>query len=1154
MADAGLIGGLAQALLDVLDPLRRALASPEAFESILRREGWQPPPVRTYFAAVSDALKLDGNLEGAATAIESLLDGDSTNAEQLAAAVGALVKVISDLRAIAKTTDNLPPPFDSAEFWSAFPADLIADLFLSYLELAKPTMFAPLHLLGILDEEEKDGAGEPGRVAFVQRKVKWDRLVTMVSDPASLARDVYGWGGTFDHDKLLRRLERVLLAFGVPAGRHIPRQSFAAQYYGGAAPPEAVRELRVPLLEDHFSDIGFVRAGLLALPIPPAGSPNAAPVGFFAGPYAYGQAGARIELGGPFALTLKGGLESGGDVGVEVRPDAVAAHLGSSGTDLDVEAALVMEPQTPFVLIGSEDSSRLQLGKSSLALSVAGPVASPELQLKLHFDSLSLVFDPSGGGGFLTELFGSDLKKAEASGELVWSSKSGLHFSGQADLKLAFPVQIPFGPITIQQVGVEIAAGGQGVALIVTVTGGADIGPIHAVASDVGVKLSLTPVTAPARGTFGDLDLSFGFKPPSGVGLGVDSAGVSGGGFLKHDEAKQEYSGMLQLQFADLALQAFGLITTQVAGGAGYSLLALVDAEFPPIALGWGFTLNGVGGLVAVHRTASVDALRAALKADQLSYILFPKNAITNAPQILSQLDVLFPAAPGRFLFGPMALIGWGTPTVLTAAIAVVLELPEPVRILLLARVAVRAPSESNPLVRINMDALGVLDLGNSELSFDATLCDSRLLNFTLSGDMALRARWSGQREFLLAIGGFHPRFTPPVGFPTLQRMAIDMPSGMVAKLRLAAYLALTSNTVQFGADLDVFIGVSEFGLSGHLGFDALLQLDPFYFESDISGKVALTAGGDDLMSVSLDAMLSGPAPWNIAGNFKVHIVFFDVHKSFSHSWGDDAPPQSVVAVDVGQLLGATLADPRSWDARLPDGVPALVALRAIDDPTAVLAHPLALPEVHERIVPLDLDITRFGQAAPAGATRFAITDWRLGGAAPPREAVQDDFAPAQFFDLSDDEKLARPSFERHDAGVKMRGGLVASGPAVTKTIAYETFFVDEPGGALRTDPGTPVRPLLLADALTTLGGGSAGRAPVARASYRRYTAPGNPIRVAEPRFVVVDGGNLAPVGIGPASGGTYSDVQALLAAEASRAPDRRAAIEIVATHEMVAS
>ena len=127
------------------------------------------------------------------------------------------------------------------------------------------------------------------------------------------------------------------------------------------------------------------------------------------------------------------------------------------------------------------------------------------------------------------------------------------------------------------------------------------------------------------------------------------------------------------------------------------------------------------------------------------------------------------------------------------------------------------------------------------------------------------------------------------------------------------------------------------------------------------SGTVALKASGDDLMSVSLDATLTGPAPFNISGNFKIHILFFDVHTSFSHSWGQEAPAIAATLVDVGQLLSATFADPRSWDARLPSGVSALVAVRQIEDSTVVLAHPLALPEVHERIVPLRLDITRFG-------------------------------------------------------------------------------------------------------------------------------------------------------------------------------------------------
>ncbi|MGB7759982.1 MAG: DUF6603 domain-containing protein, partial [Bryobacteraceae bacterium] len=798
MADGGFFGGLAQALLDVLAPLRSALASPAAFEGFLRREGWQPPPVQTYFTAVSDAFKLSGDLESAAAAIETLLDGDPTNATALASAIDAVVKVISDLRAIAKPGASLPAPFNQDDFWSEFPADLIADLFSSYMELAHPALFAPLHLFGIMDELPNDGGGAPGRIPYTQRQVRWDRLVTLVSDPESLPTDVYGWGGDFDHDKLLRRLERVLLAFGVPAGRHIPRQSLASQYYGAAAPPDTVRELRVPLLEERRSDIGFVRAGLTALPIPPEDSPTGDPVGFFVGPFTYGQASTRIELGGPFALELAGGLETGGDIGLDIRPGKVTPHLTIAGTDIDLKITFALEPQTPFFLVGDEDSSNLQLGASGVSVELTGAVASPELKFTLHFDSLSLTIDPSGADGFVTSAMGTDKKNAQASGDLTWSSVSGLHFSGQAALKLAFPVHTTIGPVTIQSVGIELAAAGSATNLNATVTGAVSIGPIQAVVSDIGVTLAFTAVSAPARGTFGDLDVGFQFKPPSGVGLSIDAAGVSGGGFLKHDDAAHEYQGVLQLEFDNLALQAFGLITTQVAGQSGYSLLALIDADFPPVELGWGFTLNGVGGLLAVNRSASTDALHAALKANTLSSILFPTNAIANAPQILATLDAIFPTAQGRFVFGPMALIGWGTPTMLTAAIAVVIELPEPIRIVLIARLSVRMPSPSQALVRINMDALGILDFSQDSLSLDATLFDSKLIDFTLSGDMALRANWShSQREFLLAIGGFHPQFTPPAGFPALQRITIDMPSGPVAKLRLAAYLALTSNTLQ---------------------------------------------------------------------------------------------------------------------------------------------------------------------------------------------------------------------------------------------------------------------------------------------------------------------------------------------------------------------
>ena len=74
------------------------------------------------------------------------------------------------------------------------------------------------------------------------------------------------------------------------------------------------------------------------------------------------------------------------------------------------------------------------------------------------------------------------------------------------------------------------------------------------------------------------------------------------------------------------------------------------------------------------------------------------------------------------------------------------------------------------------------------------------MLSFTLTGDMAVRIYWGDNANFLLTVGGFHPAFSPPpMGLGTLRRLAIVLFSGN-PDLRAEAYFAVTSNTVQFGA------------------------------------------------------------------------------------------------------------------------------------------------------------------------------------------------------------------------------------------------------------------------------------------------------------------------------------------------------------------
>ena len=279
---------------------------------------------------------------------------------------------------------------------------------------------------------------------------------------------------------------------------------------------------------------------------------------------------------------------------------------------------------------------------------------------------------------------------------------------------------------------------------------------------------------------------------------------------------------------------------------------------------------------------------------------------------------------------------------------------------------------------------------------------------------MALRMSWGAQPAFLLAVGGFHPRFAAPPGFPALERVAVALASGDNPKLRLEAYLALTSNTVQFGARIDVGARAGSFSIGGFLSFDALVTLSPLAFVVDIAAKLAVKAGGHTLLSISLALTLSGPRPWHAHGRASFSILFFDVSFGFDVTIGDAAPAALPNPVDVAPLLLAALADPRAWSrpaARRRGGGHAPRARRRNRDPRAPARRRCRSASASPR---WSARSTASATSVPSGARRFRITLATVGGVRSTLTPLQDRFAPAQFTALSDDaEALRAPPSKR---------------------------------------------------------------------------------------------------------------------------------------------
>jgi hypothetical protein len=149
--------------------------------------------------------------------------------------------------------------------------------------------------------------------------------------------------------------------------------------------------------------------------------------------------------------------------------------------------------------------------------------------------------------------------------------------------------------------------------------------------------------------------------------------------------------------------------------------------------------------------------------------------------------------------------------------------------------------------------------------------------------------------------------------------------------------------------------------------------------------------------------------------------------------------------MDVRALLQAELARRENWTAQLPAAAQAMVTLAPRVGETVALAHPLGRFTFSQRVVPLGLSLERFDTAKVIGPNRFEITSLVVGtDTQPARVPVREHFARGQFVEMSEEDKLSRPSFEEIDAGVEFSSAaFTTSASVITNDMEYETAYLD---------------------------------------------------------------------------------------------------------------
>lgn len=639
--------------------------------------------------------------------------------------------------------------------------------------------------------------------------------------------------------------------------------------------------------------------------------------------------------------------------------------------------------------------------------------------------------------------------------DIRWPSGLSISFGG-AQSEALIPVNGKFGnAVSLDAIKLSFKNNGTAGAEIGVSFSGASItlGPVAASVEGLGIEAILTRPSftngfPQGSANFGIINIDIRFKPPTGLGVSLDTPVFTGGGYLFFDRDKGEYAGAVELSFLNLfAVSAIGIINSKMPDGKpGTSVLFIVSVEFGTgIALGFGFFLSGLGGILGIHRTIQVERLRDGVRSGTIQNILFPKDIIANINKILTDIKEVFPVKRDQFVLGPMAAITWGVPTILRVDLGLVIEFANPVRFGILGVLRVILPDENAALIKIQVAFLGLIDFEKGMLSFDASLFDSKVLTFGLEGDMVLRISWGAKPDFVLSVGGFHPRFSPPahLQIPVMKRLTLKILSGN-PRLTLTCYLAVTSNTVQFGAGIDFYFGVSGFSIVGEFGFDVLFQFSPFWFIADARARLAVKAGGATILSLSLEFSLEGPTPWRAKGTAKFKILFFSVKAKFDTTWGD-RKDTALPDIAVFPLLTAAMEDIQNWRSVLSNSNSPGLRMKGLSEGSELILTPNGSIEISQKVVPLKVEISKFGQFKPADFTQFEVIEVKIGSTVTSYSYIREAFAPANFLDIDDNEKLSLPAFNEQDSGVKLSGtDTLKTGAVIDREVEYEQLLMDE--------------------------------------------------------------------------------------------------------------
>ena len=153
-------------------------------------------------------------------------------------------------------------------------------------------------------------------------------------------------------------------------------------------------------------------------------------------------------------------------------------------------------------------------------------------------------------------------------------------------------------------------------------------------------------------------------------------------------------------------------------------------------------------------------------------------------------------------------------------------------------------PNEKMAYLNLQFGLKSIYNITSGEIQSNAPLLDGSFLihkNVNISGSVALYTWLSGehQGDFVLTVGGYHPRFERPQHYPIVPKVGFNWLVSDVIRITGSTYFALTNQAIMTGLSLEAYYQKGNLKAWFAASSDMILQWKPFYY--DISTKTQLT-------------------------------------------------------------------------------------------------------------------------------------------------------------------------------------------------------------------------------------------------------------------------------------------------------------------------